>query len=334
MKPISDEKRAEILLKLAEGKSCRSIAHSCHVSHGTVSNLRPLVPSPPPCNHGGRPSKLTSHDRCRIARLVTSAKADNAIQVKRLSGLDVHPQTIRNALKKEGMVSAGKVKKPLLRKKHRKARMGFCYRNKDYTPDDWKRHLFSDETKINRLGSDGKVWVWKKKGAALADQHCIPTVKGGGGSVMVWGSFSSQGVGDIHLVQGNMDGDQFTRILDHRLFSSARRCGLRRGDFVFQQDNDPKHTSGLAQEWLEDHNVETMVWPAQSPDLNPIETLWALIKRRLNNYERAPTSIHDLWKRVEMEWYKITPEECRKQVETMPRRIRDCLKAKGGPTKW
>ena len=334
MRPLSPEQRHQILLMLNDGKSVRSIAKECKCSIGAVSSLRATIsPSLPP-SRMGRPSKLTPQDRRRITRLVTSTKADNAVQVQRLSGLQVTVQTIRNALKAEGMMAGGKKKKPLLQRRHYKARMDFCHRYKHYTEDDWKRLLFTDETKINRFGSDGKVWVWRKRGSQLTIQHCLPTVKGGGGSVMVWGSFSSQGVGEIHLVEGNMDGDQYTRILDKRLASSARRAGLRRGDFVFQQDNDPKHTSGVAQEWLEDHRIDQLMWPAQSPDLNPIENLWRTLKRRLNNYERAPTSIHELWKRVEVEWYKISPQECKKLVDSMPQRIRECMKAKGGPTKW
>lgn len=334
MRPLSLDQRSKILRMLSNGDSCRDVAKECGCSVGSVASLRATITTPLPTSRGGRPSKLSAQDRRRITCLVTSTKADNAVQVQRIAGLPVSVQTIRNALKAEGMYAGGKKKKPLLKKRHLKARMDFCHRYKYYTEDDWKRHLFSDETKVNRFGSDGKVWVWKKRGAKLTMQHCLPTVKGAGGHVMVWGSFSSQGVGDIHLVDGNMDGDQYTRILDKRLASSAKRAGLKRGDFVFQQDNDPKHTSGLAQEWLEDHRIDQLMWPAQSPDLNPIETLWRSLKRRLNNYERAPTSIHELWKRVEAEWYKIPPEECKRLVETMPRRISDCMKAKGGPTLW
>lgn len=77
-----------------------------------------------------------------------------------------------------------------------------------------------------------------------------------------------------------------------------------------------------------------MDWPAQSPDLNPIEHLWQMLKFRLSAYPEKPGSIHELWKRVEAEWEKISKEECIKLIHSMPRRVAAVLKAKGGYTKY
>ncbi|KIJ10141.1 hypothetical protein PAXINDRAFT_37154, partial [Paxillus involutus ATCC 200175] len=70
-------------------------------------------------------------------------------------------------------------------------------------------------------------------------------------------------------------------------------------------DDDPKHTSRKAKNWFEDHDYEVMVWPAQSPDLNPIEHLWFILKRRLAEYPESPKGIAELWERVEREWERI-----------------------------
>ncbi|KIJ15274.1 hypothetical protein PAXINDRAFT_40169, partial [Paxillus involutus ATCC 200175] len=70
-------------------------------------------------------------------------------------------------------------------------------------------------------------------------------------------------------------------------------------------DNDPRHTSRKTKNWSEDHDYEVMVWPAQSPDLNPIEHLWFILKRRLAEYPEPPKGIAELWERVEREWEGI-----------------------------
>ena len=135
-------------------------------------------------------------------------------------------------------------------------------------------------------------------------------------------------------IDGGMDEKLYTEILDELLHKSVEFYDMDFGDFVFQHDNDPKHTSKIAKEWLANHQVELLDWPAQSPDLNPIEHLWDHLKRRLANHERVPTSIKELWERVQEEWEKIPAEECAKLIESMPIRVDKVLKAKGGHTKY
>ena len=84
---------------------------------------------------------------------------------------------------------------------------------------DWKRILWTDETKINRIGSDGKVYTWKLVGEPLSDRTTIPTVKhGGGGNIMVWGCMGWNGVGK--LVEVQMDAEQYCDVLDEGVVES------------------------------------------------------------------------------------------------------------------
>ena len=67
-------------------------------------------------------------------------------------------------------------------------------------------------------------------------------------------------------------------------------------EVVFQQDMDPKHTAKLIKTWLENQNFSVLKWPAQSPDMNPIENLWSILKRKLAKYNNPPSGVHELWK--------------------------------------
>ena len=90
----------------------------------------------------------------------------------------------------------------------------------------------------------------------------------------------------------------------------------------------------MAKDWFQDNGVEVLDWPAQSPDLNPIEHLWFHLKRRLGVYPDAPKSMLELWERVQEEWEKIPKETCLELIRSMPRRVAAVLKAKGGYTKY
>jgi hypothetical protein len=194
--------------------------------------------------------------------------------------------------------------------------------------------IFSDETKINRLGSDGRKWVWKEPNRKITAQHVQGTVKFGGGSLMIWGCMTAKGVGFACRIDGRMDAELYTHILSEEFLDTVEHYGLETNDIIFQQDNDPKHTSRLATQWFLNNEIEVLDWPAQSPDLNPIEHLWWYLKEKLAKYENEPTSMHELWVRVEAEWEDIPEQVCLDLIESMPRRVAAVLEVKGGYTKY
>jgi transposase len=147
------------------------------------------------------------------------------------------------------------------------------------------------------------------------------TLKFGGGNLMIWGCMGWHGVGILCEVEGRMNTEQYVSILEECLLKSMEESGIDEEDIIFQSDNDPKHTSKLATKWFEDHDITVLSWPAQSPDLNPIEHLWELLKRMLSAYQDPPNGLFQLWERVVEEWDKITKEECQKLIESMPRRV-------------
>ncbi|EIE75543.1 hypothetical protein RO3G_00247 [Rhizopus delemar RA 99-880] len=180
------------------------------------------------------------------------------------------------------------------------------------TEDDWRRIVLSDKTKINVWGSDGCKYFWKRPSDKLQPHHLDLTVKGGAGSVLLWGCMTWNGPGyGCAIENGTMKASDYVHILSTTLMDSLKHYGYQQESIYFQHDSDPKHTSKLAHVWFKENGLKeehTFSWPAQSPDLNPIEHLWHHLKLRLSLDEDRDKGLHDLWSRIEKECISCTKE--------------------------
>ena len=110
----------------------------------------------------------------------------------------------------------------------------------------------------------------EEKGEACKPKNTIPT--------MLWGCFAAGGTGALHKKDGIMSRDNYVDILRQHFKTSVRKLKLGH-KWVFQMDNDRKHTSKVVAKWLKDKKVKVLKWPSQCPDLNPIDIWWAELKK-------------------------------------------------------
>lgn len=334
MKPISPEKVAIIKKMLEKGLSTRKIANEAKVSQFTVMNIKKKENIAVPAPKTGRP-KLVS-DRCArlIGRNLVQGISKTPKAAARELSIEASVWTIRRSLKRNNFKAAKKPKKPKLSMKNIAARLRFAKIYKNWTVDDWKRVIWSDETKINRFNSDGVQYFWSHTGKATTSNQIIETVKHGGGSIMIWGCFSYFGVGPLEQIKGTMRKEQYLSLIQDQLPVAIGQSEFEERNIVFQQDNDPKHASKLVSHWLKTQQFQVLEWPAQSPDLNPIENLWSIIKRKLGAYENPPTGMNELWERVNEEWANISIEVCENLVKSMPKRLKQVITNKGFHTSY
>jgi hypothetical protein len=169
----------------------------------------------------------------------------------------------------------------------------------------WNHVIFSDESKFNLFGSDGRKTVWRKPNTELLQKNVKVTVKHGGGHVMVWGCMASFGVANLAFIEGTMDASKYIEVLRSNLPASAEKLGIS-DNYSFQQDNDPKHTAMKTREWLLCNVRRQLITPPQSPDLNPIENLWHFLDVEIRKSKISNKG--DLKRVINEQWAKILPE--------------------------
>lgn len=334
MRQLSDIIKKQVIELLEKGLSERQIAKKVGISNFSVNKIRNESKNQIPMAKHGRVSKLSSRDRLFCVRQVTLNCKSNAVEVKKALeyelGKQVSASTVRRSLEISGFGPVVKQKKPLLRSKNIKDRLRWAQAHKYWTLDDWKRVIWSDETKINRFGSDGLRYAWKRDGESVQKQHVQQTVKHGGGSIMIWGCITYDGPGYLAKIDSTLDKELYQAILEEDLNATIDWYKYKNEKVIFQHDNDPKHTAVSVSSYLKQQPYQVLDWPAQSPDLNPIENIWSRLNYKLfHNYDRPPRGMNELWERIQEQWNKISKEECRNVINSMPKRCKDVIKAKG-----
>ena len=158
-------------------------------------------------------------------------------------------RTIRNRLMKAGLRGRVAAKKPLLRKANKVKRLQWARKHANWTISPWKTVVWGDESKFELFGNKRRLFVRRHQNERYILQCIVPTVKHGGGSIMVWGCFAGHKIGDLIRVRGIMKKEQYREILENHVVPSAHRMVVRRQP-VFMQDNDPKHKSKLCTNYL------------------------------------------------------------------------------------
>jgi len=226
--------------------------------------------------------------------------------------------------------------KPLLTPLHIERRIQWAIRHLRWAFDMWRRVLWTDECTI-RLGRFGKVYVTRRAEEKYDASCVVPMIRHQPG-LMIAGAISGVGKGPLVIFEPNesVTAQVYCDKVLPGLYNEIKRMerehiGPLRG--ILMEDNASPHTAKYTQQqqaqWF---LFNKMVWPANSPDLNPIENVWRLLKYRIQKHK--PKNLIELRRVIEEEWEALEPSDYLKYIESMPERCQAVIDNNGGHTQW
>ena len=202
----------------------------------------------------GRPRLLSARGKRQLKSIVKRNRTSNLRCLTRLFNKgkpkNVSGKTISRNLHAMGFWARRACKKPLVSTANQKKRLAFYNKCKSWGPSDWKNVIFSDESKFNLIGSDGRKRVWRQKNERYLPECTQKTVVGGGGSVMLWGCITYEKLGPLIQVNGRLTSLTYISDILEPLLQFWRVFRRRKKEAYYMQDNAPIHKGKSVMEWF------------------------------------------------------------------------------------
>ncbi|GFW19190.1 transposable element Tcb1 transposase [Trichonephila clavipes] len=286
---------------------------------------------------GGSISETAEFVNCSRA-VMRCVRADRRATVEQLTTKmnqgatkSVSQTTIQRTLLRLGLRSRRLVRAPMLTAAHRRRRLEFARQYSSWTSTEWRQVAFSDESRFMLHRTDGRWRIRRETSERNHPATIAGTVQAGGGSIMVWGMFSWHSLGSLIIVEGTMDQYKYASVLaDH--VHPYMCIVFPQDDGIFQQDNARCRTAASVRAWFEEHQDEFTVlpWPANSPELNPIENLWDHLDRVVPAMDPQPRNLAQLATALESVWLNIPENTFRNLSNSLPARLAVVRSAKVG----
>lgn len=253
-------------------------------------------------------------------------------QLHTARGLGARPisvMTVRRRLHRGGLKSRAAAIKPGLTRRHMRLRLEWGREKREWTRQAWRNCLFCDESRFCLVQEDRTRRVWRRRNERRHDAGLVNRREAfGGGGLMVWGAIGHNYKSDIIFIQGNLTA---RRYLDTIIIPQIRPYAgaLGPADFVLVDDNALPHRAEIVNTYLEEEGIQRMDWPPKSPDFNPIENIWGIMKRSLSRRLRPDHNLRDLRRLISEAWEEIPIETVNRCVRTMNKRARQAVENQG-----
>jgi transposase len=281
---------------------------------------------------------ITIRRRCRLVKRATQDGFHRRLSyqtIASLEGIAGCRRTLTDAFIRSGYNRRVAQKKPWLSDKHQADRLAWAQLHKDWTIEQWNRVLWTDEASFT-TGGFGVIYVTRLVDEKY-DPSCLVPKFRGFSSWMAHGCISGTSKGPLVVYEkglGKITAERYSSEVVPGIHKHMREMQHGQGWLrsILMEDGASVHTARYTQAIHDRLHILRMNWPANSPDLNPIENVWRLLKHRIGR--RFPTTEAEVRQYLEEEWDRLTVDDFVHYIQSMPARVQAVIDAKGGPTKW
>lgn len=264
-------------------------------------------------------------------RFLTAVEIRQRLQNVR--GINVSERTIRRRMEEMNLRSRRPARGPELLRQHRAARLRFAREHVNWTHEQWAKVLFTDECRIALRAPDGRERVWRRRGERYLPITTTQTVSFHGGSIMVWGGVSSDARTELVAIDNRLNATRYIEeILQEHVMPYSGFIGF--DDFLLMHDNARPHVAQSVHAYLQEAGIRTLQWPARSPDLNPIEHIWDMLKRKIRSGPNPPQNLTELRNAALAAWEAIPQVNIKNIIQSMSDRLQAVIRARGGNTRY
>lgn len=338
---MSNEERLRAIGMLDAGSSYRLVARHFRRSPNTIRSLFLKW----------RATRSVAHASAHLNRRHTTARADRRlIRTVRANptmpatllrlvwgernrrGNILSAQTLRRRIKETALRCRRMRQKQRLSPAHVALRERWAMQRVHWRQQQWRRVIFTDESRFCLFRADGRMRVWREPRQELLQKH-VQAFERQAASLHVWGGISFNGKTELVFLDNNVTGNTYADLLQRHLVPFVLREYNGPANCILQDDNAAPHRAAAVQLRKQQLQLRTLRWPSRSPDMNPIEHVWSYMKRRIHQ-QQPPQNLQQL-RQVMMDcWREIPQDYVRRLVLGMPRRINDLLLARGGYTRY
>jgi transposase len=324
---LSDIERSAIVVYANDNHSTKEISNKIHCSEKTVklwenrwNETHLLVDA----DRSGRPRITTDDQDQDIGILSNKTPTKTPKDIKNELHIEASPHTVSRRLDEIGLYGCVQETEHALDEFDIQRRLAFCNEYIDWTEEQWKNEFFTDECNFY-LGQGPRIYVRRPVGASH-DPKYMQQLNHPHGKISLWACICSHGLGHTEIYTGSLDSTRHRNILKHKLIPSLKQF-FPQGPWCLQQDNVRFHTTPETITYLHNQGITLIEWPPWSPDLNPIENLWNVLKAHV--YARFPQTLEELNKFIIEEYSKIDLNFISTICLSMPRRLQLVLDNKG-----